>query len=95
MTTLARLFEKGFLRRRKMGRAFLYSQRISKAEKLGKDLAADLHFLVRNCHSVRQALIDQLVEAMEQVDGTLLDELERRIQEKRRALTATRSPGES
>jgi predicted transcriptional regulator len=91
MTTLSRLFEKGLLHRRKVGKAFLYSESISKAEKLQKDLSADLTFLLHNSKSIREAVIGHLVDAMEHLDEGLLGELERRVQEKRLALAETDS----
>jgi len=91
MTTLSRLFQKGLLRRRKVGRAFLYSQSLSKAEKLQKDLSDDLRFLLHHSKAIREAVIGHLAEAVEHLDGVLLDELERRIQEKRRSLAETDS----
>jgi predicted transcriptional regulator len=95
MTTLSRLFHKGLLRRRQFGRAFLYSQSISKEEKLQNDLAAYLAFLLHNSETMRGTLISQLGEVVAHADGTLLGQLERRIKAKRRAIAATRSPGGS
>ena len=95
MTTLSRLFHKGLLRRRKFGKAFLYSQSVSKEEKLQNDLAASLKFLLHHSETMGATLISELVEAVAHADGTLLVQLERRIKEKRRAIAATRSPGGS
>ncbi|HEY1343334.1 MAG TPA: BlaI/MecI/CopY family transcriptional regulator [Bryobacteraceae bacterium] len=84
MTTLDRLYKKGLLDRRKSDRAFFYSPRFSRAEwerKRAGDFVAG--FLAAPQQSGR-TLISCLVDAVEQYDEALLDELERRIKEKRR-----------
>jgi len=83
MTTLDRLFKKGFLERRKSERAFLYSQRWSRQEwdqKRAGDFVTG--FLTRSEPS-SDLLISCLVDAVGQHDETLLDELERKIRLKR------------
>ena len=86
MTTLDRLYKKGLLDRRKVERAFLYSPRLSRREweqQRAGDLVSNL--LASREHS-SDLLISCLVDAVSQQDRALLDELERRIQEKRREL---------
>jgi len=86
MTTLDRLFKKGFLLRRKSDRAFLYSPRLSRAEwerKRANDLL--LGFLDGPRPS-RELLLSCLVDAVGQQDEALLDQLEEKIRTKRREL---------
>lgn len=86
MTTLDRLFKKGFLERRKEERAFLYSPRLSRREweqKRAGDLVAGL---LSNREHSGDLLISCLVEAVGQQDAALLDELERKIRQKRQEL---------
>jgi len=86
MTTLDRLFKKGFLERRKSERAFLYSQRWSRLEwdqKRAGDFVTG--FLTRQQPS-SDLLISCLVDAVGQHDEALLDELERKIRLKRQEL---------
>jgi predicted transcriptional regulator len=84
MTTLDRLYKKGLLNRHKTERAFFYAPRMSRAEFEGK-WAAELvaGFLAETQHS-SAPLVSYLVEAVGQMDGALLDELEEKIRRKRR-----------
>jgi len=86
MTTLDRLFKKGFLERRKVDRAFLYAPRLSRSEwerERADDLVAGF---LSGSRPSGQLLISSLVEAVGQHDETLLDELEKKIKAKRQAL---------
>jgi predicted transcriptional regulator len=86
MTTLDRLFKKGFLSRRKPERAFLYAPRFSRREwerKKADELVAG--FLGRS-RPASDLLISSLVEAVGRHDEALLDELEKKIKVKRREL---------
>jgi len=84
MTTLDRLYKKGLLNRQKTERAFFYDPRMSRAEFEGK-WAAELvaTFLAETRHS-STPLVSYLVEAVEQMDGALLDQLEEKIRRTRR-----------
>ena len=87
MTTMDRLFKKGLLDRSKCDRAFLYSARVSKdswERQRTDDLLAG--FLAGTQPS-REMLLSCLVDAVGEHDPNLLDELEAKIQSKRRALT--------
>ena len=87
MTTMDRLFKKGLLDRSKCERAFLYSARVSKdawERQRTDDLLAG--FLAGTQPS-RELLLSCLVDAVGEHDPNLLDELEAKIQSKRRALT--------
>jgi predicted transcriptional regulator len=87
MTTMDRLYKKGLLDRTKCERAFLYSARVSKdtweRQRTGDLLAG---FLAGTQPS-REMLLSCLVDAVGEHDPNLLDELEAKIQSKRRALT--------
>ena len=86
MTTLDRLFKKGFLHRRKPERAYLYAPRLSRQEwdrKRADELVAG--FLAGSRPS-SELLISSLVEAVGQHDEALLDEMENKIRMKRREL---------
>ncbi len=90
MTTLDRLFKKEVLERRKAERAFLYLPRLSRQEweqkRAGQVLAA---FLSGPAPS-SELLVSCLVDAVGQQDERLLDELERRIQARRKQLDERR-----
>ena len=86
MTTLDRLYKKGMLDRRKHERAFLYQPSLSRAaweHKRADDFVAG--FLARTEPS-RDLLVSCLVEAVGRHDEALLDELEKKIRDKRREL---------
>jgi predicted transcriptional regulator len=87
MTTMDRLFKKGLLDRTKCERAFIYSARISKADwerQRTDDLLAG--FLAGTAPS-RDLLLSCLVDAVGEHDPNLLDQLEEKIQFKRRKLS--------
>jgi len=86
MTTLDRLHKKGLLDRRKDGRAFVYSPRIS-PEEFEQGIARDLidGLLGRGPEGVEPVLAC-IVEAVSERDRSLLDELDRLVKEKRREL---------
>jgi len=86
MTTMDRLFKKQLLERRRVGRAFLYRATASRDEIEGA-VTAELveSLLVRNAAEPLPVL-SSLVDAVSDRDRALLDELERLVREKRRAL---------
>ena len=86
MTTLDRLHKKGLLNRRKDGRAFFYSPRISRVEfeqGVREDLVDGL--LGQNVDGVKPVL-SCIIDKVSERDRALLDELERLVKEKRREL---------
>jgi predicted transcriptional regulator len=86
MTTLDRLYKKGLLDRSKSDRAFLYSPRLSRQEwerKRAGDLVADF---LAGPQTSSELLISCLVEAVGRQDETLLDDLEKKIQMRRKEL---------
>src|SRR5438477_8549798 len=81
MTTLDRLYRKKLLNRRKEGRAFLYTARVSREEfehGVAKDVINGL--LGANAEPVLTCIVD----AVSEHDSDLLDELDRIVKEKRR-----------
>jgi predicted transcriptional regulator len=86
MTTLDRLYKKGLLDRRKCDRAFLYRPRLSRAEWDQKRTGDFVAGFLTSPRPSRDLLISCLVEAVGQHDERLLDELEKKIQARRREL---------
>jgi predicted transcriptional regulator len=86
MTTFDRLYKKGLLQRRKDGRAFLYTARVSR-EELKRGIAEDVLsvLLGRGTEGVEPVLAC-IVDAVSERDYELLDELDRLVKEKRREL---------
>lgn len=83
MTTLDRLRRKKLLNRRKEGRAFLYTPRVSREEfeqTVTKEVIDGL------LGSDAEPVLLQFVEAVSERDRRLLDELDRLVNEKRRKL---------
>src|SRR5215510_1248695 len=66
MTTLDRLFKKGFLRRRTEGRAFVYSVEVAKGDFL-RNMARDIIDQLAGHHN-EEALLASLVEVVSQRD---------------------------
>ena len=86
MTTLDRLFKKGLLDRRKEGRAFIYSARYS-VEEMQRSVAGDvISDLLESSTGPVEPVLACIVDSISDRDRLLLDELERLVQEKRRAL---------
>jgi predicted transcriptional regulator len=85
MTTLDRLYKKGLLERRKSERAFLYSARFSRAQWERKRAGELMAGLLGGPDGGRGLLISCLVDAVGH-DERLLDELERKIRQRRREL---------
>ena len=83
MTTMDRLFKKGLLTRRKVGRAFLYRATASRAEIEGAVATELVHSLLQR-KGEPLPVLSSLVDAVSDRDRALLDELERLIREKRR-----------
>ncbi len=91
MTTLDRLYKKGLLDRRKADRAFVYLPRMSRAEweqTLAGQLVAGL---LADRHNSSDVLISCLVDAVGQRDEAMLEELERKIRQKRREIERRKS----
>jgi predicted transcriptional regulator len=92
MTTLDRLYKKGFLLRRKSERAFLYSPLLSRRD-WERKVAGDLvEGLLAGPLASRESLLSFLVDAVGQHDEELLEELEKKIRSKRRELCRRSQP---
>jgi predicted transcriptional regulator len=86
MTTMDRLFKKGLLARRKEGRAFMYRAAATRNELEGAVATELVHSLIQRDGSEPLPVLSSLVDAVSDRDRALLDELERLIREKRRAI---------
>jgi predicted transcriptional regulator len=90
MTTLDRLYKKGLATRRLEGRAFRYAAAAT-AEELDRAVARQV---VDGLLQTQQTtpLLSNLVDAVSERDRRLLDELERLVRDKRRALQRRGKP---
>jgi predicted transcriptional regulator len=85
MTTLDRLYKKGLLERIAEGRAFRYTAVLSRAEFDGHNVRNAIRRFL-GAASPSPAPLSFLVDAVSEHDATLLDSLEKAIEEKRREL---------
>jgi len=85
MTTLDRLYKKGVLDRVPEGRAFRYSPRQSKDEFKGALIRRAIGEMLGSSQPASDPM-SYLVEAVSEHDRSLLDDLERAIERKRREL---------
>jgi predicted transcriptional regulator len=93
MTTMDRLFKKRLLLRHKVGRAFVY-RAVATREELEGAIAGELvQTLLQTDGSEPLPILSSLVDAVSDRDRALLDELERLVREKRRAIDAGRVSG--
>ena len=86
MTTMDRLFKKRLLDRRKLGRAFVYRAAATKRELEGAVAVELMQSLLDRDGSGTLPVLSSLVDAVSDRDRALLDDLERLIREKRRAI---------
>jgi predicted transcriptional regulator len=86
MTTLDRLYKKGLLERRMPERAFLYSAKISREEWERHRAGSILASLFAGPLPARELLVSSFLDAVGQHDAQLLDELEKKIRQKRKEL---------
>lgn len=90
MTTLDRLYKKGFLDRRKEGRAFFYTPRFTLNE-LERGMAEDvMNSLLGVGTSQIEPVLACIVDAVSDHDRDLLDELARLVQAKQLELETKR-----
>ena len=85
MTTLDRLYKKGLLQRRKVGKAFLYVPAFTEKE-YQERVAQHLFGMVLNEGVNSQAVLSSFVDVVSQKDKEMLDRLEQLVKAKRRAL---------
>jgi predicted transcriptional regulator len=88
MTTLDRLFKKGYLDRELDGRAFVYAPQVTQEEMrigiLGDVITGLLDSATRSVEPVLASIVDSVGEK----DRKLLDDLERLVKEKKAAINA-------
>lgn len=86
MTTLDRLYKKGYLERRKVERAFVYKAAHTRDE-LQRGIAGDvITGLIDGATRNVEPVLACIVDAVSEKDRELLDDLERLIREKKEAL---------
>jgi len=86
MTTLDRLYKKGFLDRRMPDRAFVYSPRFSREEWERQRAESVVAGWLAGPRPSRELLFSSFLDAVGEHDVTLLDELEKKIRRKRREM---------
>jgi predicted transcriptional regulator len=86
MTTLDRLYKKGFLERRMPDRAFVYSPRFSREEWERQRAESVVAGWLAGSRPSRELLFSSFLDAVGEHDVTLLDELEKKIRRKRREM---------
>jgi len=91
MTTLDRLFKKGLLARRKIGRAFMYQATATRGELEGAVATELVQGLLQRDGGEALPILSSLVDAVSDRDRALLDDLERLIRQKRRATERPRN----
>jgi predicted transcriptional regulator len=91
MTTLDRLFKKGLLARRKIGRAFIYQATATRDELEGAVATELVQGLLQRDGGEALPILSSLVDAVSDRDRALLDDLERLIRQKRRATERSRN----
>lgn len=85
MTTLDRLYKKGLLNRRPVGRAFYYSPKIAKRD-YNEQLTRHLLGIAIAESGSKRAVLSSFVDFVSESDRKLLDELDEMIRAKKRNL---------
>lgn len=83
MTTLDRLFKKGFVHRRRQGRAYVYTAAYGRHEIHATVTSGLLGSLLDNAAATATPVLSNLVDMVADRDDRLLDELERLVRDKR------------
>jgi len=86
MTTLDRLYKKGFLERHMPDRAFVYSPRFSREEWDRQRAESVVAGWLAGSRPSRELLFSSFLDAVGEHDAKLLDELEKKIRTKRREM---------
>lgn len=86
MTTLDRLYKKGFLDRRMPDRAFVYSPRFSQQEWERQRAESVVAGWLAGSWPSRDVLFSSFLDAVGEHDARFLDELEKKIRRKRREM---------
>jgi predicted transcriptional regulator len=90
MTTLDRLYKKGLLCRRKVGKAYVYFPALSEKEYQGR-LTEHFIGLALNGGKFSPAVLSSFVNAVTETDQEMLDRLDRLVKAKQRILRRTES----
>ena len=86
MTTLDRLHRKGLLDRDKVGRAFVYQSRMTRAEFHSAQAASAVRTALEGGRATTELLLSTLVDAVSEQDRRLLDQLEALVRTRRAAI---------
>jgi predicted transcriptional regulator len=86
MTVLDRLYKKGILDRERVGRAYVYSAAASSEQLQSSLVMGLLQRLLGHGPQAASPVLSNLVDTVGARDRQLLDELDRLVREKRRAL---------
>jgi predicted transcriptional regulator len=92
MTTLDRLFKKGLLDRHKSDRAFVYSPSFSRQEWERRRAGNLVAGFLSGPHPSRELLLSCLLDAVGEHDASLLDDLEKKIRNRRKELSRQGQP---
>ncbi len=92
MTTLDRLFKKGLLDRHKSDRAFVYSPSFSHQEWERRRAGNLVAGFLSGPNPSRELLLSCLLDAVGEHDATLLDDLEKKIRNRRKELLRQGQP---
>jgi predicted transcriptional regulator len=84
MTTLDRLYKKGLLSRRRVGKAYFYSPKLTEKEYRAR-VAQHLINLAWHDGGHRDAVLSCFVDLVSQADGEMLHTLDQLVKAKRRA----------
>jgi predicted transcriptional regulator len=85
MTTLDRLYKKGMLNRRKVGKAFFYTAALTESE-YRERLTQHLFGMALHDGPNHHAVLSCFVDAVSEKDTQMLDKLDQLVKAKRRAL---------
>ena len=88
MTTMDRLYKKGMLKRRKVGKAFIYVPALTEQE-YQERLTHHLFGMVLNEDKNSGAVLSHFVDAVSDTDEQMLERLDQLVKAKRRALRRT------
>jgi predicted transcriptional regulator len=88
MTTMDRLYKKGMLQRRKVGKAFIYVAALTEQE-YQEQLTHHLFGMVLHDGKNSGAVLSNFVDAVGATDEKLLDRLDQLVKAKRRMLRRT------
>ncbi len=89
MTTLDRLYKKGLLNRRKLGKAFYYAARHNEQE-YKERITQHLFGMVLNDGRHSDVVLSGFVDAVSETDQQMLEQLDQLVKAKKRALRRRR-----